>query len=65
MEQNNPSCAVWGYYTVLGPGGMSSVGSKKEDLFEVYPNPAKEFIKINLSEGAKANYEIIDMSGKV
>ena len=65
VEQNNPSCAVWGYYTVLGPGGISSINSKKENLFEIYPNPAKEFIKINLNEGPKASYEIIDMSGKV
>lgn len=65
VEQNNPNCAIWGYYTILGAGGASSVKDKKEVLFEVYPNPTTEYIKINILEGATGNYQLIDMFGKI
>ncbi|MBX7052417.1 MAG: T9SS type A sorting domain-containing protein [Flavobacteriales bacterium] len=41
-EQNNPLCATWGYYTVWGPNGPSSVQDETTTPagLIVYPNPS-------------------------
>ncbi len=39
-EQNNPNCAVWGYYTVYGPGGTVGIDEEHaETKVSVAPNP--------------------------
>ncbi len=65
VEQNNPNCAVWGHYTVLGPGGATSIKEDVLELFTVYPNPAKDFLKVNITEQGLVEYRIIDTFGKV
>lgn len=51
-EQNNPNCAVWGYYTVYGPNG-GVVGINPHDLknnISVYPNPSQDILNIASKE---------------
>lgn len=64
VDQNNPACAVWGYYTVLGQNGTSSIEEIAQNSFEIYPNPSSGSIKINCDTEKILSYRIIDLSGK-
>lgn len=61
-------CAGW---TDLGTCGSARVGGAdveavvSEDLFQVYPNPAKEFIQIQLKDGSAGQVSLLDIQGKV
>lgn len=65
-EQNNPSCAVWGYYTVYGPNG-GGVGINTQELknnISLYPNPSQDILNIT-SKAEIQSLKIYDISGQL
>jgi hypothetical protein len=67
-EQNNPACAVWGYYTVFGPAGNPSAINSLivDEQLVVYPNPSngKFTIENKLASKGSFSLEVYSIAGK-
>jgi hypothetical protein len=67
MEQNNPTCAVWSYYTVFGPnGGTSIMESVNNNNYSIYPNPSsgKFIFECNKNLRQSLSIEITNLKGE-
>lgn len=68
-EQSNPACAVWGYHTVFGPNGnINGINeSKKEEAFQIYPNPSQGrfVIENKLSGNTSFDIELFSITGEM